>query len=111
MFRRKAVWAKRRRGDFNFLEGRIVGKSSGRIGVGSRISDGWMSGAWVLRTGLGYRLEMDSWTKRVWRVDMVDVRGEEGDRGFGWGNGEALRGGPVSDGGEVVVQDGYRLRD
>ena len=40
-------------------------------GCGSRISDGWMSGAWVLRTGLGSRLEMDSWMKKVWREDMV----------------------------------------
>ena len=39
------------------------------------------------------------------------VRGEEGDRGFDWGNGEALGGGPVGDGGEVIVQDGYRLRN
>ena len=38
---------------------------------GSRISDGWMSGAWVLRTWLCSRLEMDSWTKMVWREDIV----------------------------------------
>ena len=45
-------------------------------------------------------------------LGLVVVRGEEGDRGFGWGNGETLGGGgPVGDGGEVVVQDGYRLRD
>ena len=25
----------------------------------------------MLRTGLGSRLEMDFWTKRVWREDMV----------------------------------------
>ena len=42
-------------------------------------------------------------------LDLVVVRGEEDDRGFGWGNGEALGGGPVDDGGEVVVQDGYGL--
>ena len=70
-----------------------------RYGRGSRISDEWMSRAWVLRTGLGSRL------------GLVVVRGEEVDRGFGWGNGEALEGGPVGDGGEMVVQDGYRLRD
>ena len=30
-----------------------------RHGYGSRISDGWMSGAWALRTKLGSRLEQD----------------------------------------------------
>ena len=31
-----------------------------RYGHGSRISDGWMLGAWVFRTELGSNLEMDS---------------------------------------------------
>ena len=43
----------------------------GAVWAWEQVSDGCMSGAWVLRTGLGSRLEMDSWTKRVWREDMV----------------------------------------
>ena len=43
----------------------------GAVWAGSRIPDGWMSVAWVWRAGLGSRLEMDSWTKRMWREDMV----------------------------------------
>ena len=67
LFRRKAVWAKRGRVGFNFVEVGFYARavldrswdSMERHGHGSRISDGWMPGAWVLRTGLGSRLEMD----------------------------------------------------
>ena len=48
-----------------------VGTAWSGMGMGAGSQMDGCRGVWVLRTGLGSRLEMDFWMKRVWREDMV----------------------------------------